>query len=192
MTIVHPLRGSLMVHRAVFGGDASVRVFAPPAPAKRPKRDDHHMDGQNRRSDRDETAAKSLHQSEILYRLFWFAVAAAVTGAGKTTTINLFLNSVPPTAGTARINGVDVTQQPLEMKKYLAYIPETVILYKNLTGLENLEYFSALAGRSDYTKPQLHAFLTQVGLQPDAADKRGTLANIDAIAKVSPMPGGTY
>jgi ABC-2 type transport system ATP-binding protein len=93
-------------------------------------------------------------------------------GAGKTTTINLFLNFVPPTAGTARINGVDITQRPLETKKYLAYIPETVILYKNLTGLENLEYFSALAGRADYTRGQLLEFLTQVGLQPDAADKR--------------------
>ena len=55
---------------------------------------------------------------------------------------------------------------PLETKKYLAYIPETVMLYKNLTGLENLEYFSALAGRSDYTRAQLLEFLTQVGLQP--------------------------
>jgi ABC-2 type transport system ATP-binding protein len=93
-------------------------------------------------------------------------------GAGKTTTINLFLNFVPPTAGAARINGFDVTQQPLETKKYLAYIPETVMLYKNLTGLENLEYFSALAGRSDYTRAQLLDFLKQVGLQPEAADKR--------------------
>jgi ABC-2 type transport system ATP-binding protein len=93
-------------------------------------------------------------------------------GAGKTTTINLFLNFVPPTAGAARINGLDVTQQPLETKKYLAYIPETVMLYKNLTGLENLEYFSALAGRSDYTRSQLLDFLKQVGLQPEAADKR--------------------
>ena len=93
-------------------------------------------------------------------------------GAGKTTTINLFLNFVPPTEGTARINGVDVTEQPLETKRYLAYIPETVMLYKNLTGLENLEYFSALAGRSDYTRAQLLDFLTQVGLQREAADKR--------------------
>ena len=93
-------------------------------------------------------------------------------GAGKTTTINLFLNFVPPTAGAARINGLDVTQQPLETKKYLAYIPETVMLYKNLTGLENLEYFSALASRSDYTRAQLLDFLKQVGLQPEAADKR--------------------
>jgi ABC-2 type transport system ATP-binding protein len=93
-------------------------------------------------------------------------------GAGKTTTINLFLNFVQPSGGTARINGLDVTQEPLETKKYLAYIPETVMLYKNLTGLENLEYFSALAGRPDYTRAQLLEFLNQVGLQPEAADKR--------------------
>src|ERR671912_2430282 len=93
-------------------------------------------------------------------------------GAGKTTTINLFLNFVEPTSGTAKINGVDVTERPLETKRYLAYIPETVMLYKNLTGLENLEYFSALAGRSDYTREQLLEFLRQVGLEPAAADKR--------------------
>ena len=93
-------------------------------------------------------------------------------GAGKTTTINLFLNFVQPTSGTAKINGVDVTERPLETKKYLAYIPETVMLYKNLTGLENLEYFSALAGRPDYTRAQLLEFLQQVGLDPAEADKR--------------------
>jgi ABC-2 type transport system ATP-binding protein len=93
-------------------------------------------------------------------------------GAGKTTTINLFLNFVPPTAGTARINGLDVTERPLETKKHLAYIPETVMLYKNLTGLENLEYFSALAGRCDYSRARLLEFLTHVGLQPEAAEKR--------------------
>ena len=93
-------------------------------------------------------------------------------GAGKTTTINLFLNFVEPTSGTATIKGIDVTKQPLETKRYLAYVPETVMLYKNLTGLENLEYFSALAGRRDYTRVQLLDFLQQVGLETKAADKR--------------------
>jgi ABC-2 type transport system ATP-binding protein len=93
-------------------------------------------------------------------------------GAGKTTTINLFLNFIQPTSGTASINGVDVTKEPLETKRHLAYIPETVMLYKNLSGIENLEYFSALAERPDYTRDQLLAFLTSVGLQRDAADKR--------------------
>ncbi len=93
-------------------------------------------------------------------------------GAGKTTTINLFLNFVEPTSGTATINGLDVVQQPLETKKHVAYIPETVMLYRNLTGLENLEYFAALAGRPDYTRDQLLGFFQEVGLAGDAADRR--------------------
>ena len=93
-------------------------------------------------------------------------------GAGKTTTINLFLNFTPPSSGSARINGLDVVEQPLETKKFLAYIPETVMLYRNLTGLENLAYFSALAGRDDYAPGQLRDFLKQVGLKPEAADQR--------------------
>ena len=93
-------------------------------------------------------------------------------GAGKTTTINLFLNFIEPTSGHVRINGLEVTTHPLETKKFVAYIPETVMLYRNLTGLENLEYFSALAGRPDYTRDQLRRFFERVGLQADAADKR--------------------
>lgn len=93
-------------------------------------------------------------------------------GAGKTTTINLFLNFIEPTSGTATINGIDVTKAPLESKKFVAYIPETVMLYRNLTGLENLEYFAALAGRPDYTKPQLLDFFSQVRLPDGAADRR--------------------
>ena len=64
-------------------------------------------------------------------------------GAGKTTTINLFLNFIPPTSGTATINGMDVVQHPLETKRFIAYIPEQVNLYRNLTGIESLEYFTA-------------------------------------------------
>lgn len=93
-------------------------------------------------------------------------------GAGKTTTINLFLNFIAPTSGTASINGLDVTAAPLETKKYLAYIPETVMLYKNLTGIENLEYFAALAGRADYSRADLLRFFTEVGLAAEAADRR--------------------
>lgn len=93
-------------------------------------------------------------------------------GAGKTTTINLFLNFVEPSSGKALINGLDVTEQPLETKKFLAYIPEQVNLYKNLSGLENLEYFSALAGQDKYTKDELKILLKDAGLQPEAADQR--------------------
>lgn len=92
-------------------------------------------------------------------------------GAGKTTTINLFLNFIEPTSGSARINGIDVVQQPLETKKFIAYIPEQVMLYRNLTGIENLEYFSALAGM-EYSRAELAGFFRQVGLPEEAANRR--------------------
>ncbi len=93
-------------------------------------------------------------------------------GAGKTTTINLFLNFVEPTDGKALIKGFDVTEKSLQTKKYLAYIPEQVQLYRNLSGLENLEYFSALAGKDEYGKDDLLAFFREVGLPNGAAEKR--------------------
>lgn len=93
-------------------------------------------------------------------------------GAGKTTTINLFLNFITPTSGTALVHGLDVTKAPLETKRHLAYIPETVMLYRNLTGLENLEYFAALAGKPDLSREQLIGYFREVGLAVEAADRR--------------------
>jgi ABC-2 type transport system ATP-binding protein len=93
-------------------------------------------------------------------------------GAGKTTTINLFLNFIQPTGGSARVNGLDVVEQPLESKKHLAYIPEQVMLYKNLSGLENLEYFTALGTSEKHSKSQLMDFLAEAGLTREAAERR--------------------
>jgi ABC-2 type transport system ATP-binding protein len=93
-------------------------------------------------------------------------------GAGKTTTINLFLNFVEPTAGSAWINGLDVTAQPLETKRHLAYIPEQVMLYRNLTGLENLEYFHGLASPEPCGREQLLEYLAQAGLPAEMAGRR--------------------
>jgi ABC-2 type transport system ATP-binding protein len=93
-------------------------------------------------------------------------------GAGKTTTINLFLNFVEPSSGTATIAGLDVTKKSLESRKHVAYIPETVMLYRNLTGLENLEYFAALSGVEKYSHAQLRAFLKEAGFPAGAEEKR--------------------
>ncbi len=93
-------------------------------------------------------------------------------GAGKSTTIHLFLNFIEPTGGRALVNGLDVTEAPLESKRYLAYIPEQVMLYPHLSGLENLAYFAALAGHGEHADAELRAFLTRSGLQADAHDRR--------------------
>ena len=92
-------------------------------------------------------------------------------GAGKTTTISLFLNFIQPDGGTATVCGLDVTEQPLETKKLLAYIPEQVMLYGNLSAVENLRYFSQLGGH-DYSPDEYRGFLQNVGLQAQAVDRR--------------------
>ncbi len=93
-------------------------------------------------------------------------------GAGKSTTIRLFLNFIQPSSGRATVNGLDVTRAPLETKRHLAYIPEQVMLYPHLSGLENLEYFAALAGHRAYGRGELHEFLRWSGLQREAHDLR--------------------
>lgn len=92
-------------------------------------------------------------------------------GAGKTTTINLLMNFIQPTSGEAFIDGLDVTKHARETKKSLAYIPENLVLYQELSGMENLEYFLGLAGMK-YANSELHAYLTEAGLESEAFDKR--------------------
>ena len=93
-------------------------------------------------------------------------------GAGKSTTINLFLNFVAPSAGAAEVCGIDVTRDPLQAKRHLAYIPETVMLYKQLTALENLEYFAGLAADEPLSRDTLVAHLREVGLRDEQIQQR--------------------
>jgi len=92
-------------------------------------------------------------------------------GAGKTTTIHLFLGFLQPDAGAALVAGQDVRANPLEARRQLAYIPEQVTLYGNFSGLENLAYFSALAGHR-HSQSDLRRFLLEAGLPEEALARR--------------------
>ena len=92
-------------------------------------------------------------------------------GAGKSTTINIFLGFIPASSGQALIDGQEVSVDNEQTRSLIAYIPEVVNLYPTLTGMENLRFFSGLSG-FDYTAGQLRDFMRQAGLQADALDKR--------------------
>ncbi len=62
-------------------------------------------------------------------------------GAGKTTTINLLMGMLQPTSGKVTIGGIDVTTDPLKVKKICGYLPENVGFYGHLTARQNLSYF---------------------------------------------------
>jgi ABC-2 type transport system ATP-binding protein len=93
-------------------------------------------------------------------------------GAGKTTTINLFLNFIPPTTGTCFINGIDVTRDPLEAKKYVAFVSENVMLYGNFTARQNLDFFAKLGGKASLAKNDYYQVMRRVSLQEKAFEQR--------------------
>lgn len=91
-------------------------------------------------------------------------------GAGKTTTINLFLGFILPSSGKILVNNEEISATSDHRRKHIAYIPEVVMLYGNLTALENLDYFSKLAG-FNYSSASLVEFLNECGLQNEAHNK---------------------
>lgn len=92
-------------------------------------------------------------------------------GAGKTTTVRLFLGFTSPTSGTAMVGGIDVSRDPLAARRQLAYVPENVMLYGRLTGVENLIYFTELATGEKLSETGAKALLADAGLSGDAADR---------------------
>lgn len=63
-------------------------------------------------------------------------------GAGKTTTLRTISTLILPTSGTATVFGVDVVQKPEEVRKILSYLPEESGIYRNLSGMEYLQFMA--------------------------------------------------
>ncbi|MCK5380853.1 MAG: ABC transporter ATP-binding protein [Candidatus Latescibacteria bacterium] len=106
-----------------------------------------------------------VHPGEIFCLL-------GANGAGKTTTINLMLNFIDPTDGTATINEVDVVKDPLQAKRYVSYLSENVMLYGNFTARQNLDFFTKLGGKKHVEKEDYHMVMRRVGLPERAFEMR--------------------
>ena len=61
-------------------------------------------------------------------------------GAGKSTTMNIITGYISATEGTVIVNGLDVFEEPEEVKKMIGYLPEFPPLYPDLTVLEYLDF----------------------------------------------------
>lgn len=67
-------------------------------------------------------------------------------GAGKTTTVSTLTTLIPPSSGTALVNGHDVISQASDVRRTIGYLPENVQFYDHLTVRENLRFFGRLSG----------------------------------------------
>jgi ABC-type multidrug transport system ATPase subunit len=67
-------------------------------------------------------------------------------GAGKTTIVRLLSTILKPTAGTATVNGFDVTTQQQEVKSSIGVLPEETGLYDRLTAVETLKFYGGVQG----------------------------------------------
>src|SRR5947208_9060978 len=88
-------------------------------------------------------------------------------GAGKTTTLKLLMGLVFPTAGSARILGMEINDP--RMKAQIGFLPEQPYFYDYLTARELLEYYGQLSGVAAKERSRkVSEVLQRVGL-PDAA-----------------------
>jgi ABC-2 type transport system ATP-binding protein len=67
-------------------------------------------------------------------------------GAGKTTTMRVLTGYFPATRGRVTVAGFDVNRQPLEVKRNVGYLPESVPLYTEMTVRGYLDYVARIKG----------------------------------------------
>jgi len=111
---------------------------------------------------RPKRALLPLHLSVEEGEIFGFL---GPNGAGKTTTLKMLMGLVFPTAGSARILGMDVNDP--KVKAQIGFLPEQPYFYDYLTARELLEYYGQLSGMSaSNCSKKIQPILKRVGL-PD-------------------------
>jgi len=95
-------------------------------------------------------------------------------GAGKTTTILMLLGLIPPTEGTAIVNGADIKENPLQARRNVGLLPENAGFYDNLTAKQNLSFYAELADVPEkVSSDRCEKLIDMVGLGDKRAVKVG-------------------
>ena len=86
-------------------------------------------------------------------------------GAGKTTTIRILTGFLPATSGTATVDGLDVGEHPLETRRRIGYLPESVPLYRDMRIREYLRFRGHIKGlRGDSLRRRMDEVIERCGL----------------------------
>ncbi len=86
-------------------------------------------------------------------------------GAGKTTTMRMITCYMPPTSGTITVDGLDVGEQSLEVRRKIGYLPEMAPVYQDMNVLDYLDYVSDLRRiPDDKRKGRIKEIIARCGL----------------------------
>ena len=98
-------------------------------------------------------------------------------GAGKTTTMRLLTGFVAPTKGHARIAGLDVQSNRIEVARRIGYLPENGPLYPDMTPLTLLKFFGSARGLGQaYLRQRIEIVVDQCSLNTVAQKPIGKLS----------------
>ena len=93
-------------------------------------------------------------------------------GAGKTTTISMLTTLLEPTAGTAKVAGLDAVQQAAEVRRHIGVTFQEMVLDDELTGRDVLDYHGRLYGQNKAQRQARIAELLALVELEDAADRQ--------------------
>lgn len=98
-------------------------------------------------------------------------------GAGKTTTMRIITGYMPASEGTVRVDGYDVFDNPLEVRRRIGYLPENPPLYLEMTVMGYLRFVAKIKG---VPKDKIHQEVARVMERASIADVKERI-----IAKLS-------
>jgi ABC-2 type transport system ATP-binding protein len=99
-------------------------------------------------------------------------------GAGKSTTMRILTCFISPSTGSARVNGHDVFDDPLEVRRSIGYLPQRAPLYTDMTVWEYLKFAAEIRGLDESTfKQRLKKVVEVCGLAQSLGKDIATLSH---------------
>lgn len=98
-------------------------------------------------------------------------------GAGKSTTMKMITGYLPPTSGEIFVNGLNIREHEMDIKKIIGYLPESNPLYYDMYVKEYLLYAAGLYGiMGKAASSRINDIIELVGLSPEKHKKIGNLS----------------
>ncbi|MCK4406461.1 MAG: gliding motility-associated ABC transporter ATP-binding subunit GldA [Bacteroidales bacterium] len=97
-------------------------------------------------------------------------------GAGKSTMMKIITCFIPPTSGEVIVNGFDIFEQSIEVRKRVGYLPENNPLYLDMYVKEYLSFIAGTHHLGNQTKERIAEMIDITGLRSEQNKKIGALS----------------